>query len=94
MGISSGKLYLADDVRTPSDELLHHRSLVRNARTLDHLVGIEDSLLCMMPFLPLDVVVVKQFLILVLDGSHVRNEHFEPFLLGQNGSSCTALGCS
>ena len=48
----------------------------------------------MLTFLPLNVAVVQHLLVAIGNLRHVRNEHIETFLLGQNGSSCTALTCS
>ena len=91
IGIAAGKLYLADDVNAFLQDFLNHRSLVGDARALDDLIGIEDALLGVMAFLPRNLVVVEQLLVTVLDGAHVRDEHLEAFLLGQNGSSRPAL---
>ena len=94
MSIPSGELNLADDMRVLSHQFLHHRSLFWDARAFDDLVGIQDFLLGVMTFLPFDLMVVKQFLVLVLDRRSVRYENIETFFLCQYGGSCTALAGS
>ena len=77
-----------------SHQFLHHRSLFRDTRTFDDFVGIQDFLLSVMAFFPFYLMVVKQFLVLVLDGRSVRYENVETFFLCQHGSTCTALAGS
>ena len=48
----------------------------------------------MVAFLPLDVVVVHQFLVFVVYLRQVADEYLEVLLLGQHGSSGTALASS
>ena len=66
VGVATGKLNLTDDMGALLHQLLNHRSFLWYARALDNLIGIEDFLLCVMTFLPLNVVAVEQFLIFVL----------------------------
>ena len=73
------------------DDFLDHRCLVGNARTLDDLIGIENLLFRVVPLFPFYLVVVEHLLVAVLDGSHVGNEHVEPFFFCQYGCSCAAL---
>lgn len=82
MRVASRKLNLADDVCSLLHELLNHRSLLRNARALDDLIGVENLLLRVMPFLPLNAVVVEQLLIVVLNLRRIGNEYIETFFLG------------
>ena len=91
VGVPPSELYLADDVSALGHELLYHGSLLGYARTLYHLVGIEDSLLGVVLLLPLYAVVVEHLLVLVLDGRHVADKHVEALFLGQHGSTCAAL---
>ena len=65
------------------DGLLHHRCLFWYAGAFDNLVGRENLFLGMLLFLPVDGVVVKQFLVFILYSRHVAHEHVETFLLGQ-----------
>ena len=92
--VSACKLNLADDVRTLINQFFDHWGTVRNAWTLDNLVCIQDFLFCMLSFLPLNSVVVKHLLILILDGRHVANKHVEPFLLCQYSRAGTTFSCS
>ena len=71
IGVASGKLNLADDMNALGDNLLYHRSLVGDTRTLDDFVGIEDFFLGMLSFLPLDVTFIEHLLILILYLRHV-----------------------
>ena len=64
---------------------------VRNARTLDDFVGIEDAFLRMVAFLPVNLVVGHQLLVLVANLRHVADKDVKSLFLGQYGSSCTAL---
>ena len=89
--VTAGKLYLADDVRALCHELLDHRSFLGDARTLDDLVGIEDFLFRVMLLFPFDAVVVEQFLVLVLDGRHIRHEDVEALFFSQYGGTGSAL---
>ena len=92
--ISSCELNLADDMCVLGHQFLHHRSLFWDARAFDDLICTQDFLLGVMTFFPFDLMVVKQFLVLVLDRRSVRYENIETFFLCQHGSSCTALAGS
>ena len=69
--VATGKLYLADDRYLLLNGLLHNGSRFGYAGTLDDLVGIQDLLLRMLAFLPLDVTVVQHLLVLVSYLRHV-----------------------
>ena len=92
MGITSGKLYLADDGNTCLTNLLHHGSIFRNTRTLDHLGGIEYLLLGVVAFLPLYSILSQNLLIVRLYLSEVTHEDIIPLDLGQCGSTNATLG--
>ena len=94
MGIATGKLYLTDDMNAFLLDLYNHRSRIGNTRTLDDLVGIQNLFLRMVTFFPTNLVVIHQLLILIIDLRHVTDKHVETLLLGQNGSSCSALSGS
>ena len=53
------------------DDLLDHGCFIGNTRTLDDFIGIQYLFFCVMTLFPFDVVVIQQFLVFVLDGSHV-----------------------
>ena len=91
VGISSCKLYLADDVYSLLLYLAYHGSRVRNARAFYYLVGIEYLLFRMLSFLPLYIVVVEHGLVFVLYCRHVRHKHVESLFLCQYCCTCTAL---
>ena len=94
IGIASGKLYLADDVDAFLFDFDNHRSGIGDAGTFDDFVGIQNLLLCMMAFLPLNLVVVHQLLILVVDFRHVADEDLKALFLGQYCSSSTTFASS
>ena len=71
IGISASELNLTDDVDALGDDLLDHRGFIGDTRTLDHLISIQNLLFCMVSFFPLNLVVIQQFLVFVLDRSHV-----------------------
>ena len=81
-------------MRVLPDKFLNHRGLFRYSRALDNLVSIEYFLFSVVPFLPFNVVLIKYFLVLFMDGRHVRYEYVEALFLGQHGSSCAALSGS
>ena len=91
VGIAPGKLYLTDDMDTLLLDFDNHRSSVGNTRTLDYLIGIQNLFFRMMAFLPTNLVVIHQLFILVVDFRHITDKHVETLLLGQNGSTCSAL---
>ena len=92
--VSSGELNLADDMYVLLHTLSYHRRLLRYARTLYYLVSVENLLLGVVAFLPFHAVVVKELLVFVLDGRHVRHEHVETLFLCQYGSSGSTLASS
>ena len=94
IGIPAGKLNLTDDVDSLLFDLHDHRSRIRDARTLDDLVGIQDFFFRMLTLLPLNLVVVEHLLILIGNLRHIRHEHVESFFLREDGSTRTALSCS
>ena len=63
--VSSCKLNFTNDMDSLFLNFHNHRSCIRNAWTLDNLISIENFRLCVLAFLPLDMAVVKHFLILV-----------------------------
>ena len=58
-------------MNTFSDDFPYHRSLVGYAGAFYHLVGIQDFLLRMLSFLPLNVAVVKLLLVFILNPRHI-----------------------
>ena len=94
IGIASSKLNLTDNMYALGDNLLYHRSLIGDSRTLDDFVGIKDFFLRMLSFLPLDVAVIEHLLILILYLRHVGNKHVEAFFLGKHSGSSATLACS
>ena len=92
--VSSRKFYLADDVCALLHELLYHGSLLGNARTLYHLVGVQNLFFRVMALLPFYVMVVKHLLVFVFNGRCVRDKHVEAFLLGQYSGSGATLTSS
>ena len=58
IGITACELYFADDVDSFLVGLLDHGSSLRDTRTLDNLLGIQNLLFCMLAFFPFDLVVI------------------------------------
>ena len=67
ISISTGELNFADDGCALLAQFDNKRSLLGDTGTLDHLAGIENQLLGMVPLLPGDAVAVKQLLIARFD---------------------------
>ena len=74
--------------------LCHHWGIVGYTRALDYLLGVENLVLGVAPFLPLNAVAVEKSFVSVLDGRHVRHEHVETLLLCQYGCAGTTLAGS
>ena len=91
VGIAASELYLAYYVNALCYDFLNHGSFVGNTRALNHLVGREYFLLCVMTFFPFDAMLVEHLLITVLYRAHVRHEDIEALFLCQNGCSGTAF---
>ena len=91
IGVASGKLNLRDYRNALLGNLAHHGRLGRYARALDHLVGIEDKLLGVLPILPCDMVFLEHLLVVLLNLRHVREEHVETLFLCQDSSTYAAL---
>ena len=94
LAVALGKLQLGEDWRALGYEGLHQWSGVRNAGALYNLVGRQYFGLGMAAFLPADILLVKLFLVLWLDGTHVRNEYLVTFFLCQDCGSYAAFTCS
>ena len=94
VGVSAGKLNLADDVNTFLDGFLHHWRFFRDTRTLDNLVGIKYLFFRMLPLFPFNLAFIEHRLVLVFDGRHIRHKHLKALLLGQCGGTYSAFGCS
>ena len=92
--ITSRKLYLADDGYARLLEFLYHGSLLGNARTLHHLVGIHEECLRVLSFFPLHAVLVENLLVVVLYLAHVADKDIKSFDLGQCCGTHSALGGS
>ncbi len=67
VGISSGKLNLADNMCIQFDELLDDGHLVRNAGTLDYFIGIKNLFGRVVSLFPSNAVVIKHLLVMILD---------------------------
>ena len=92
IGVSGCKFYLANDADALIYGFLHHRHFAWDARTLHYLRGVKYLRLGVLPFFPFDAVAVEHLLVLVFDGSHVRDKHVQALLLGQYGRSHAAFG--
>ena len=82
MGVTTSEFYFADDMDALLLDLDNHGGCVRNTRTLDNLVGIQNLLFRMLTFFPFYLMVVHHFLILVVNLRHVTDEDLETFFLG------------
>ncbi len=92
--VASSKFYFRNHMDTLLSDFHHHRCRVGNTWTLHHLVRIQNQFFCVMSFLPSNAMLIKLFLVFVLDDRHVGNKHIKSFHLCQDSSSCTALSCS
>ena len=93
-GVTACKLNFADNRSVLFEQFLNHRSLFGYSRAFDNFVGIENFLFGVVPFLPFNMMVIEYFLILFMNGRHVRYKYIKALLPGQNGSSCAALSSS
>ena len=92
IGEACGKLDFAQYRRALLHELLHKGRGGRYAGALDHLVGIEQTGLGVLAFLPRNAVGIEHVAIVGLDGRHVAYKHFVALLFSQYGSTYAALG--
>ena len=91
IGVASGKLNLRDDRYAPLLYLEHHGCIARYAGALDHLVGIQDERLGMLPVLPCDMILVEHLLVMLLDPRHIGEEYVETLLLCQDSGTYATL---
>ena len=91
MRVASCELYLTDDGDSCIFYLANHRCGIRNAGTLDNLVGIQYLCFGVVPLFPGDSALIKHLLIVWLNLSHIRDEHIKTFFLGQHSCAHTAL---
>ena len=92
--ITSGELYLGDDGDAFFFQFQNQRSVVGDAGTFYHFIGIQYQLFRVLSFLPGNAMLVQQFLVFVFNGRHVGYERVETFHLGKYGSSHAAFACS
>jgi len=92
--ITSGELYLGDDGDAFFFQFQNQRSVVGDAGTFYHFIGIQYQLFRVLSFLPGNAMLVQQFLVFVFNGRHVGYERVETFHLGKYGSSRAAFACS
>ena len=89
--VSSGKLYLRNDMYAGIGNLFHYGGGQRDARTLYHFVGIEDLLLSVLPALVWDFPFFEHCSIFRCYFTLVGKEYVEAFHFGEYGSSRAAF---
>ncbi len=75
-------------------DLLHHRGIVRDARTLHHFVGIQDFILAMASLLERNVPFLQVIGVMVGYLAIVGKENVESFHLCKHGGTDSALSAT
>ena len=94
MGVSSGKLNLVDDGNPCLSGFHNHRSCFWNTWALDDFLGIQNLLFCMMPFFPLNGVLLQHTLVLWFYGTHVTDKDLKAFLECQHCCTNATFSCT
>ena len=92
--VPGGKLDFGDDAGTLGGKFANQRGLLRDARALDHLVGVEYQLTGVTALLVTDFPAIEHCRILLLNLSVVGKKHIKAFYLGEDCGSHAALGSS
>ena len=92
--VAARELYLRDDGDAGLQRLAHQRGGVRDAGTLDDLVGAEDFFRGVMTLLVGDAVFLQQGLAFGRDAAVVGEECVETFDFCEDGCSDSALAAS
>ncbi len=94
IGISSGKLNLRYNRHILFHKTAYHIAIWRYPRAFDNFISTQNTVICMLSFLPLYTCFVKHSLITRCNHPHVAYKNVHAFYRCQNSRTCTAFACT